>query len=196
MQVAGAFHSILNIVAAAPALRALELRGPYPCHPLDTATHATLATFRKLESLRLQRLTLGQSVLLQQVKVAPDHPLATLNVLELKMCGLGNREAQHLGALALYMTNLRELSLPDNEIGKRGVELLLGPWVGKDAQQGLRALDLSGNRLGGDGAPLLLVPLCADYRKAKLDACSSHARRTKAMRLVPLVWYVRVLGLL
>jgi hypothetical protein len=61
------------------------------------------------------------------------------------MCGLGNREAQHLAQLALCMPGLRELSLHDNKIGKGGVELLLRPRIGTDALAGLRALDLSGN---------------------------------------------------
>ena len=89
VQNAGSFHHLLDLVAQAPALRNLELQAPYDCHPSDAAAHATLATFRQLSSLKMSRFTLGDSILLQQVKVMPSHPLATLTELEFASCGVG-----------------------------------------------------------------------------------------------------------
>ena len=79
----------------------------------------------------------------------------------------GNLEAQHIGALALYMPALASLSLPDNRIEGKGVESLMQAWTGKRAQTALRTLNLSGNRLGSSGAP---CPLLID-----VSVCTSRS---------------------
>ena len=95
------------------------------------------------------------------------------------MVSAGNREAQHIGALALYMPALATLSLPDNRIEGKGIESLMQPWTGKDALTGLRTLNLSGNRLGGDGAPhhRLRVSMCTTCPwVCSLSRCSGYHR--------------------
>ena len=73
-------------------------------------------------------------------------------------CGIGSNEAQHLGALAMYMPQLVELALPGNQVGKAGVDGLLRPWrLRREAFKApLKLLDLSGSRLAADG----VLPCC------------------------------------
>jgi Ran GTPase-activating protein (RanGAP) involved in mRNA processing and transport len=152
LQASGEFHFILDMLTHARSLRRLELVSPYLCKPATSASRAALGKFQNLESLRLQRFTLGGSVLQQQIDVRAGHSLAGLSVLELSDCGIAAREAQHLGALAVYMPNLRELVLPENKLNAAGVEALLRPWREGRLGENLRLLDLSRNLLEAAGA--------------------------------------------
>jgi hypothetical protein len=152
VQVSGEFHVVWDMLTNARGLRRLELFSPYPCKLETSDSHAVLGRLQSLESLRLQRCTLGGSVLQQQLDVRDGHALAGLSVLELGDCGLGSREAQHLGALAAYMPNLRELVLPENKLNAASIEALLRPWREGPLSDSLRLLDLSRNTLEVSGA--------------------------------------------